>query len=292
MSILIDKKTRVIVQGITGEQGSYHARLMSRYGTNIVAGVTPGKGGKRFSLDKSGKLIPVFNNIRDALKFSSADFAISFVPAKQALTAAMDAIKNNLHQVIITEHLPVKDAMLIMAKASSKKLTVTGPNCPGIITPGESKIGIMPSQFFKKGKTGIVSRSGTLTYEIVKQLSDNGFGQSTVIGIGGDAITGLNFMECLRLFEKDRETESVVLIGEIGGDAEERCAEQLRKIFHKPLIAYIAGRTAPEGKTMGHAGAIISGNSGTAELKIEALKKAGALIADLPSRIPALLKSL
>lgn len=286
MSILIDNKTRVIVQGITGEQGRFHTGLMLEYGTKIVAGVTPGKGGQMIGR------VPVFDTVNEAMKFCQADYSIIFVPAKNAMAAALEALESGLNIVIITEHLPIHDAMMILEEARKRKLTVIGPNCPGIITPGQCKIGIMPSDVFVEGGVGIISRSGTLTYEIADNLRRNGIGQSTVIGIGGDFINGLNFEEALSSFEKDKKTKAVVMIGEIGGDAEERAADFIKKKFSKPVIAYIAGRTAPEGKTMGHAGAIISGNTGTYLSKITALKKAGATIADTPWHVPDLLKKI
>ncbi|MBP7058511.1 succinate--CoA ligase subunit alpha [Candidatus Gracilibacteria bacterium] len=286
MSILIDNKTRVIVQGITGEQGRFHTGLMLEYGTKIVAGVTPGRGGQMIGR------VPVFDTVNEAMKFCQADYSIIFVPAKNAMAAALEALESGLNIVIITEHLPIHDAMMILEEARKRKLTVIGPNCPGIITPGQCKIGIMPSDVFVEGSVGIISRSGTLTYEIADNLRRNGIGQSTVIGIGGDFINGLNFEEALSSFEKDKKTKAVVMIGEIGGDAEERAANFIKKKFSKPVIAYIAGKTAPEGKTMGHAGAIISGNTGTYLSKITALKKAGATIADTPWHVPDLLKKI
>jgi succinyl-CoA synthetase alpha subunit len=288
MSILINKETRVIVQGITGAHGSFHTALMLEYGTKIVAGVTPGKGGRVF--EAAGREIPVFNTIAEAVGNAPADYAVSFVPAPQALSATMDALDAGLNTVIITEHMPVHDVMRITKTAGEKKLTVIGPNCPGIITPGECKIGIMPGNIFKKGTIGVLSRSGTLTYEIVQHLSDNGMGQSTVIGLGGDAVVGLNFVEGLKMFESDPQTGAIVIIGEIGGDSEERAAAYVRDSVRKPVVAYVAGKTAPPGKTMGHAGAIISGTSGTFASKITALKNAGVKIAFFPWEVPGLLK--
>jgi succinyl-CoA synthetase alpha subunit len=290
MSILINSNTKVIVQGITGEQGSFHTKMMIADGTKIVAGVTPGKGGQHFRC--GAKKIPVFDSVAEAVKNHPADFTISFVPAPHALSAATDALACGLHTVIITEHIPVHDAMAIMANARSKNLVVIGPNCPGIITPGECKIGIMQASIFKRGRIGVLSRSGTLTYEIVNELTRAGLGQSTVIGIGGDPVTGLSFIDGLSLFEKDHGTDAIVLIGEIGGDSEERAAAFMKKNITKPVVAYIAGKTAPSGKTMGHAGAIISGKSGAYASKIDALKKAGASLAELPWEVPALVKKL
>ncbi len=284
MAILINKNTRVIVQGITGTQGSFHAGLMNVYGTDIVAGVTPGKGGNFISA--GGKDIPVFDTVKEAVKAHPADFSIIFVPAKNAAAAADEAIAADLNLVIITEHVPVLDAMFIMRSAAKKNLTVIGPNCPGIISPGECKIGIMPGHIFKKGGIGVISRSGTLTYEIVKQLSDAGYGQSTVIGIGGDMVTGYGFNEGLSDFENDPMTKAIVMIGEIGGENEEHAATYIKGHIKKPVIAYIAGRVAPKGKTMGHAGAIIYGKSGTFDSKLNALKDAGVKIAELPWDVP------
>lgn len=283
MAIIINDKTRVIVQGITGREGSFHTKLMKEYGTKIVAGVTPGKGG----LKEYG--IPVYNSVKEALQNHEADFSVSFVPARFAKDAAIQALENNLNLVIITEGVPVHDEMEIINFADKKGLTVIGPNCPGIISPGLCKIGIMPSHVFMPGKTGVVSRSGTLTYEIVSQLSKAGIGQSTVIGIGGDAVIGTNFVKALRLFEEDDNTENIVLIGEIGGTLEEDAANFIKDNITKKVVAYITGRTAPKGKRMGHAGAIVYGKQGTAESKIKALEDAGAKVAKLPSEIVELL---
>ncbi len=284
MSILIDENTKVIIQGATGNQGAFHLKQMKEYGTKIVAGVTPGKEGQEV------EGVPIYNSVSDALKQHKATWSCLFVPAKFAKAAALETLENNLNIVIITEHIPIHDSIELMQKAGEKKLTVIGPNCPGIISPEKSKIGIMPNHIFVKGNIGIVSRSGTLTYEIINELSVNKIGQSTAIGIGGDPIIGTQFVEALKLFEKDNETEKIVLIGEIGGNLEEKAAEFIEKNISKEVIAYIAGKTAPTGKKMGHAGAIISGESGTAETKINALKKAGVKIAALPSEIVQLLK--
>lgn len=294
MSILIDSKTKVIVQGITGQHGSFHAQMMMEYGTNIVAGVTPGKGGKSFKakIDKWEKEIPVFDSVKEAKDYADADFSILFVPAKFAYDAAMESLKENLNIVIITEQIPVHDAMMIMKEAGKRNLVVIGPNCPGIITPGECKIGIMPGNIFQKGKIGVLSRSGTLTYEIVRQMSEHGFGQSTVIGLGGDMVRGINFVDGLKMFEKDDETDAVVLLGEIGGDEEERAAEFIGGKFSKPVVAYVAGKTAPKEKRMGHAGAIIMGNKGTFEIKKKAFEKVGVKVAIFPSDVPLFLAEL
>lgn len=286
MSIILDKNTKCIVQGVTGKQGSFHTKLMKEYGTNIVAGVTPGKKG----LTIEG--IPVFDTVKEALDYKSADASIIFVPPKFAKGAAFEALENNLDTIIITEHVPIHDTLEIIALAEKKKKVLIGPNCPGIISPGKSKLGIMPYHIFKEGSIGVISRSGTLTYEIVNGLTTAGFGQSTVIGIGGDPVIGLDFIEGLKKFEYDKQTEAVVLIGEIGGNMEEKTAEYVKNNFSKPLIAYIAGRTAPKGKKMGHAGAIIYGKTGTAESKIKSFEEANIKVAELPSDIIKLLKKI
>ncbi|MFC1682257.1 succinate--CoA ligase subunit alpha [Nanoarchaeota archaeon] len=281
---IINKNTKVIVQGITGEQGSYHTKLMLEYGTKIVAGVTPGKGGKEVHGVK------VYNSVKEVLSENEADFSVLFVPAAFVKSAAMEALENNLNIVIITEHVPVFDVLEILDYAKKKDLLVIGGNCPGIITPEESKLGIMPNHIFKKGNVGVVSRSGTLTYEIVNELSKNNIGQSTVIGIGGDSVVGLDFISALKLFEKDPETKAIILIGEIGGDMEEKTAEFIKENIRKPVFVYIAGKTAPKGKQMGHAGAIISGESGTAESKIKAFEKNNVKVAEVLSEIVDLIK--
>ena len=286
MSILINDKTRVIVQGITGAQGSFHTAQMLEYGTKIVAGVTPGKGGEMVSR------VPVFDTVKEALKFSPAEYSIIFVPAARAPEASAEALEAGLNIIIITEHIPVHDTMKIFGLARKKNKIMIGPNCPGLISPGKCKIGIMPGAVFREGKIGILSRSGTLTYEIADALTKNNYGQSTVIGIGGDYINGFNFIEGLELLEKDPQTRAIVMIGEIGGDAEERAAEFIKKNISKPVLAYIAGKTAPPEKKMGHAGAIISGGSGSYDSKIGALKKASVMIADAPLNIPALLRNI
>lgn len=283
MSILINKFTKVIVQGITGNQGSFHTKLMKQYGTNIVAGVTPGKAGQKI------ENIPVYNTVKQALKKHKADFSIAFVPAKFIKDAAFEALQNNLNLIIITEGIPVHDTLEIVNAFKKKKKILIGPNCPGLITPEESKIGIIPGYVCKKGDVGIVSRSGTLTYEISNELTKNNIGQSTIIGIGGDPVVGLDMIKVLKLFEKDPETKKIILVGEIGGDIEERAAEYIKNNISKKVIAFIAGKTAPKGKRMGHAGAIIEGETGTFESKIKALKKANIKIAELPSDIPKFL---
>jgi len=283
MSILIDKKSKIIVQGITGHAGQIHTKEMLKFGTKIVAGVTPTKGGQ-----KVGK-IPVYNRVKFALRHHDAEWSAIFVPAPFAKDAALEALEEGLNIVMITEGVPVHDTIEIMKLAEKNKLTVLGPNCPGLCSPGQSKIGIMPNSIFKKGKIGIVSRSGTLTYEVVNQLTENNIGQSSVVGIGGDPIIGMNFIDVLKLFKKDPQTKKVILVGEIGGNLEQLAAQYIKKDFNKKVIAYITGLTAPSGKTMGHAGAIIEGASGTAQDKIDALKKAGIKVATIPSEIIKLL---
>lgn len=283
MAILVNKNTTVLVQGITGTQGSFHAKKMLEYGTKIVTGVTPGKEGQKIAG------IPVFNSVAKAQQYQPADWSILFVPARFVKTAALEALENNLNIIIISEGVPVMNTITIIQKAKEKKLTVIGPNCPGIITPQETKIGIMPGHIFKKGCVGIVSRSGTLTYEVVNHLSKIGIGQSSVVGIGGDPIVGSNFIDILSLFNQDPKTEKIVLIGEVGGNTEAAAAEYIKKYVTKKVVAYIAGRTAPEGKTMGHAGAIVSGVSERAETKAAVLKTVGVKVASLPSQIPQLI---
>ncbi len=292
MSILINKNSRFIVRGITGGQGSFHTNMMLDYGTNIVAGVTPKKGGQTI------EGVPVFNTMAEAVKEFKIqnskrkidDWAIHFVPAPFVKKSALEDLAAGLNLVIITEHVPVHDALAIVKFAKEKSLHVIGPNCPGVITPGEAKAGIMPAKIFQHGRVGVVSKSGTLTYEIVNHLSKNKIGQSTCVGIGGDPVIGSNYIDVLELFEKDPETDKIVLIGEIGGNLEEAAAEYIKDHVTKPVVAYIAGRTAPPGKTMGHAGAIVSGKAGTAQSKQEALEAAGVKVAELPSEIVKLLK--
>lgn len=287
MTILINKNTKVVVQGITGHQGSYHTEAMKAYGTKIVAGVTPGKGGQ----EVHG--IPVLDTIQEAKEEYGATASIIFVPAPFTMDATFEAIEAELSPiVVITEHVPVKDEIKMIHAAKQKGLTIIGPNTPGIISPGESKMGIMPGHIFKKGKVGVISRSGTLTYEIASGLTNAGFGQSTAVGIGGDPVTGTNFIDILEMFKQDKETKAVVLIGEIGGNAEEQAAEYIKKEFNKPVVAFIAGKTAPPGKRMGHAGAIISGTAGTAKSKIAALEKAGVRVADKPRDIAEIMREL
>ena len=286
MPILVNKNTRAIIQGITGKQGIFHAKLMLEYGTRIVAGSAPARGGQNI------EGIPVYESVQEALEKHEANSSIIFVPAPFAKDAALEAIDANLNPiVIITEGIPVHDEIIIARVASEKGIRIIGPNTPGIITPGECKLGIMPGHVFKRGNVGIISRSGTLTYEIAANLTNAGIGQSTCLGIGGDPVTGMNFIDTMELFKEDKETRSVVMIGEIGGDAEERTAKYLVETkFRKDVVAFIAGRTAPPGKRMGHAGAIISGSSGTAEAKINSLKEVGVRVASRPSEVPRLIK--
>lgn len=278
----VDRGTRVLVQGITGTQGRFHTKLMLEYGTRIVAGVTPGRGGGEV------EGVPVFDTVFEALEEAEPEASIMFVPAPQAKEAALEAIEAGLNPiVIITEGVPIKDSIEIIARARRRGVTIIGPNTPGIIRVGECKLGIMPSGVFRKGRVGIVSRSGTLTYEVAAQITRAGLGESTCIGIGGDPVVGLDFIDVLRWFQEDDETEAAVIIGEIGGDAEERAAEFIsRGGFNKPTVAYIAGRTAIPGRRMGHAGAIVEGGMGTADGKIEALKSAGVPVGLLPGDIP------
>jgi succinyl-CoA synthetase alpha subunit len=285
MSILIDENTKLIVQGITGRDGLFHTKKMVEYGTNVVAGVTPGKGGT----DADG--VPVFNLVAEAVEATGGNTSIMFVPEAFAADAIYEAIDAGIELlVVITEGVPVQEMNRIYKYAAENGSRFVGPNCPGVISPGKSKVGIMPAQIHEPGPIGVVSRSGTLTYEIVYNLTRAGLGQSTSIGIGGDPVIGTGFLDCLEMFEADRETTGVVLIGEIGGDDEERAAEYVQTKMSKPVVSFIAGRTAPPGKRMGHAGAIISGGKGTAESKREALTAAGVAVADTPSQIPDLMK--
>jgi succinyl-CoA synthetase alpha subunit len=285
MSILINSDTRLIVQGITGRDGSFHAQKMKEYGTNVVGGVSPGKAGQ-----KVGD-IPVFNTVKDAVAATKANATIIFVPPKFAADAVYEASEAGVELVItITEGVPTLDMVKLMPYLKKNGTKVIGPNCPGLVTPGEALAGILPGNIFKKGNVGLMSRSGTLTYEMVNQLTTNGLGQSTCVGIGGDPVAGLYYEELLEMFENDPQTDAIVLIGEIGGDAEERAAKYIKEKVTKPVVAFIAGQTAPPGKRMGHAGAIISSGSGTAAEKIKAFEEAGVPVAKKPTEIPVLIK--
>ena len=285
MSILVDKNTRLLVQGITGRDGSFHTSKMKAYGTNIGAGVSPGKGGQQV------EGIPVFNTVEEAVKSTKANVSIIFVPAPLAGDAILEAPEAGIELVIcISEGVPTLDMVKATAYLKKKGVKLIGANCPGLITPGEALVGILPGNIFLKGNVGLISRSGTLTYEMVNQLTTNGIGQSTCVDIGGDPVAGLYFQELLQMFEDDPETEAIVLIGEIGGDAEERAAQYIKEHITKPVVAFIAGQTAPPGKRMGHAGAIISSGSGTAAEKIAAFEAIGVPVARRPVEIPQLIK--
>jgi len=285
MSVLVNKETRLLVQGITGREGSFHTQQMIEYGTNVVAGVTPGKGGMTV-FDK----VPVFDSVEEAVKETGANVGIIFVPAPFAADAMLEQIAAGMPLVVtITEGVPVLDMMRVYDVLKTSKSRLIGPNCPGLITPGEAKVGIIPGYICKPGNVGIVSRSGTLTYEVLWALSEAGMGQTTAVGIGGDPINGTNFIDCLRMFQDDSATEKIIMIGEIGGSDEENAAAFIKEYVRKPVAAYIAGRTAPPNKRMGHAGAIISGGAGTADSKISALEAAGAKVAKIPTQIPGLL---
>ncbi len=286
MSILINKETRVIVQGLTGRDGSFHASKMKRYGTKIVGGTSPGKAGQLVDG------IPVFNTVKDAVRETGADTSVIFVPAPFAKDAMLEAADGGVKLIVcITEGIPTLDVVVAYHYIRSKGCELIGPNCPGLISPGKSMVGIMPTNIFRQGSAGVISRSGTLTYEVVYNLTKNGLGQSTAVGVGGDPIVGLYFQDLLERFQNDPETDSIVLIGEIGGDAEERAAEYIKEYVTKPVVAFISGREAPKGKQMGHAGAIISSGSGTAAEKIAAFEAAGVPVARLTSEIPALLRA-
>ncbi|HET6946272.1 MAG TPA: succinate--CoA ligase subunit alpha [bacterium] len=283
MSVLIDRRTKVVVWGITGYQGEFHTARMLEYGTSVVAGVTPGKGGQRVHE------VPVFETGEEAVRETGGHAACLFVPAAFARDAVLEAVSLRLDPiVVITEGIPVHDTILFVTLARRQGLTIIGPNCPGLASAGESKIGIMPNLLFTPGSVGVVSRSGTLTYEIVAALTRRGIGQSTALGLGGDPVVGTTFTDALRMFQEDGATRAIVMIGEIGGSAEEDAAAFIRAHVTKPVVGYIAGRTAPPGKRMGHAGAVISGSAGTAEVKIEALRSARVAVATLPGEVAQL----
>ena len=289
MSILVNKKSRIVVQGITGGEGTFHSKQMLEYGTNVVAGVTPGKGGTTYQgndKDRFPKSVPVFNTVADAVAATNADVSVIFVPAGFAADAIMEAAASGIKLVVaITEGIPAADMVKVYEYLRKHHVRMIGPNCPGIITPGECKVGIMPGFIHKKGNVGLISRSGTLTYEAVWQLTQRGIGQSTCIGIGGDPVIGTRFIDAIKLFNEDPATDAVIMIGEIGGTAEEEAAAYIKKHVKKPVIGFIAGQTAPPGRRMGHAGAIISGGKGTAAEKVAALKSAGIHVAESPALI-------
>jgi succinyl-CoA synthetase alpha subunit len=289
MAILIDKNTKVLVQGVTGREGEFHTRQMLQYGTNIVAGVTPGKGGQ--FIEEGDDTVPVFNTVEEAVAMTGADTSVIFVPPPFGADAIFEAVDAGITGIVcITEGIPIQDMMRCYRFLQERDGWMIGPNCPGLITPGECKIGIMPADIFSSGEIGIVSRSGSLTYEILDEITRAGIGQSTCVGIGGDPIIGSSFVDVLRWFEEDDATTAVVMSGEIGGNDEEMAAE-FAATMSKPVIGFIAGKTAPEGKRMGHAGAIVSGSSGTAQAKIEAMQKAGIHVADLPSDVSSLVRA-
>jgi succinyl-CoA synthetase alpha subunit len=278
MSVFIDKNTKLVIQGITGRDGSFHAKQMMEYGTNVVAGVTPGKGGQKFE-----GTVPIFNTVADAVKATGANTSVIYVPPPFAADAIMEAAASGVSLVVcITEGVPVLDMTKVYPFVKEMGVRLLGPNCPGLITPGESKVGIIPGRICLPGPVGVVSRSGTLTYEVVYQLTRAGIGQTTCVGIGGDPINGTNFIDCLEAFEKDPATKAIAMMGEIGGTDEQEAAEYVKKHMKKPVVGFIAGQTAPPGRRMGHAGAIISGSAGTAAEKIDAFKAAGMGVAARP----------
>lgn len=287
MSILVDENSRVVVQGITGSEGTFHTKHCLEYGTKIVAGVTPGKGGQKI------EQVPVFNTVSDAVEKEGANTSLIFVPPAFAADAVIEATDSGIEFIVcITEGIPTVDMLRVMNYLSDKKTRLLGPNTPGIISPGKAKVGIMPGFIHKQGNVGVISRSGTLTYEAVAQLSERNIGQSTCMGIGGDPVIGTTFIDALKLFKEDRQTEAVVLIGEIGGTAEEEAAAWIKDNLAKPVISFIAGRTAPPGKRMGHAGAIIAGGKGTAAEKMKALEEAGIVVCQSPALIGEVVKNI
>ncbi|MGI0155142.1 MAG: succinate--CoA ligase subunit alpha [Thermoplasmata archaeon] len=287
MSVLVDQETRVVVQGITGHQGTVHTRQMKQFGTLVAAGVTPGKAGTEV------EGVPVFDSVKEAVQRTHANASCIFVPAPFAKDALLESVDAGISlAVIVTEHIPFHDMLVMYHYARSKGARIIGPNCPGIAVPGRSKVGIIPNVVFRPGRVGVISRSGTLTYEIVNGVKEHGLGQSACIGLGGDPVVGTSFVDALPLFQADPETDVIVMVGEIGGTAEEDAAEYIRNHVTKPVVAYIAGRSAPPGKRMGHAGAIISRGKGTAETKLAALSSAGARVARFPYEIPDLVAEI
>ena len=286
MSIFINKQTKLLVQGITGRDGSFHTQQMMEYGTDVLAGVTPGRGGQLFNGS-----VPVFDTVSEACDATGADASVIYVPAKFAVDAIFEAADAGIRLIVcITEGIPVLEMTRLMPYLAERRVRLVGPNCPGIISPGQSKVGIIPAQICREGRIGVVSRSGTLTYEIIHQLSRNGLGQSSCVGIGGDPIIGTNFLDCLAAFEEDPATEAVVILGEIGGTDEQQAAEYVASSMSKPVVGFIAGQTAPAGRRMGHAGAIISGSSGTAAEKMAAFERAGIAVMKRPADVVPLLQ--
>jgi succinyl-CoA synthetase alpha subunit len=296
MSILVDKSTRLVVQGVTGGEGTFHTRQMIEYGTNVVAGVTPGRGGTLYQgneKDTFAKPIPVYNTVAEAVAKEKANTSIIFVPAASAADAIFEAADAGIKLIVtITEGIPAADLVKVHDYLRTRGVRMIGPNCPGIITPGECKVGIMPGFIHKSGRVGVVSRSGTLTYEAVWQLTERGIGQSTCIGIGGDPVIGTRFLDAVKLFNRDPGTDAIIMIGEIGGTAEEEAAEYIRRHVRKPVVGFVAGQTAPPGRRMGHAGAIISGGKGTAAEKCEAFRKAGIYVVESPALIGETMESV
>jgi succinyl-CoA synthetase alpha subunit len=292
MAIFIDNNTKLIVQGITGRDGSFHARSMMEYGTNVVGGVTPGKGGQKFE-GPNGKTAPIFDTMEEAVKETGANTSVIYVPPAFAADAIMEAAASGVQLIVaITEGIPVLDMTRVWPYVAEHGVRLLGPNCPGLLSPGKSKVGILPGQIATPGPVGVVSRSGTLTYEIVYQLTTNGFGQTTCVGIGGDPIIGTNFIDCLAAFQADPETKAIVMMGEIGGTDEQEAAEFVKKNVTKPVVGFIAGQTAPPGRRMGHAGAIISGSAGTAAEKMQAFEDNGIAVMKKPSDVVALIKKV